>query len=561
MLLQLSIQNYATVNSLEIEFQPGMTVITGETGAGKSIILGALGLSLGDRADKTIVRSGAKKAEISADFDTSKIRAAQQWLAEHDLESEDGSCSCLLRRVVNSDGRSKGYINGSPVTLANLKSLGEMLLNIHSQHEHQSLLHRATHQRLLDEFGVKQELLSGISDIWKQWQSNHQLINELSSQSEEDSAQSQLLAYQLSELDELAIGDNESSELEAEFKTLNHADETLASVQSALNFCSENDDASSGNASTLLSQALAVLRELPEKQGTIESVVTLLETAEIQLLEAVSDLRDFGDGFEANPQRLEAVNVRLALLHAIARKHKAKPSELSTVIEQLRTQLNRFQNSDEELEKLQALDATLRKSFSKLALEVSALRAKGAKKLAKLVNQQLKALGMPNASLTVCLHPQEAENPSAHGLETVEFLVSTNPGQEAKPLIKIASGGELSRISLAIQVITAQTSQTPSLVFDEVDVGIGGGVAKTVGELLRQLASSTQIFCVTHQAQVAGQGHQHFLVSKSSAAKSTLTKIDVLDDEEKVREVARMLGGEDFSEESLAHAEQMVASS
>ena len=557
MLQQLSIQNYATVDSLEIEFKAGMSVISGETGAGKSIMLGGLGLTLGDRADKGIVRTGAKKADICAEFDITNIPAAQKWLSENDLQEESDSGSCLLRRVVNADGRSKGYINGSPVTMASLKSLGEMLLDIHSQHEHQSLLHRATHQRLLDDFCVSAKHLVAMQTTYKQWQKNAQLIEALSNRSQEDSAQTQLLSYQLSELDELGIAVDEVPKLEAEFKSLNHADETIASVQSALTLCGGDDEK---NATAAMHQALKALSELPEKNARVTSIIELLESASIQLDEAVSDLRAFSDEFEANPERLEQVNTRLGLLHAIARKHKVKPNELAQIIADLRQQLNLIENSDAELEKLAAADKQLRDDYLMVAGEISKQRKKGSSKLAKQVNEQLKQLGMPHASLEVQLLASEKDKPAANGLEVVEFLVSTNPGQEAKPLVKIASGGELSRISLAIQVITAQTSHIPSLVFDEVDVGIGGGVAKVVGQLLRQLAERTQILCVTHQAPVAGQGHHHFFVSKFTKAGSTLTQITELSETEIVREVARMLGGEDLSDESLAHAEQMVAS-
>ena len=556
MLQQLSIQNYATVDTLEIDFKAGMSVISGETGAGKSIMLGGLGLTLGDRADKGIVRTGAKKADICAAFDISNIPAAQKWLSENDLEEEYDSDSCLMRRVVNADGRSKGYINGSPVTMASLKSLGEMLLDIHSQHEHQSLLHRATHQRLLDDFCVSAKNLAAMQTTYKQWQKNAQLINQLSNRSQEDSAQTQLLSYQLTELDELGIAVDEVSKLEAEFKSLNHADETVASVQSALTLCGGDDEK---NATAAMHQALTALNELPEKNARVISIIELLESASIQLDEAVSDLRAFSDEFEANPERLEQVNTRLGLLHAIARKHKVKPNELAQVIADLRQQLNLIENSDAELEKLEAADKQLRIDYIKVAGEISKQRKKGSSKLSKQVNEQLKQLGMPHASLEVQLLASDKDKPAANGLEVVEFLVSTNPGQTAKPLIKIASGGELSRISLAIQVITAQTSHIPSLVFDEVDVGIGGGVAKVVGQLLRQLAERTQVLCVTHQAPVAGQGHHHFFVSKFTKAGSTLTQITELSETEIVREVARMLGGEDLSDESLAHAEQMVA--
>lgn len=556
MLTHLTIQNYATVDRLEIEFDGGMSVITGETGAGKSIILGALGFTLGDRADKTIVRPGAARAEISAEFDTSRIANARQWLEENDLMAEESPHLCLLRRVVGGDGRSRAYINGSVVNMSSLKTLGEKLIDIHSQHEHQSLLQRSTHQKLLDEFAVDSKLRNNLASTFKQWQQNDQQLQQLSQQSEENSAQFQLLSYQLGELDELAIGEDEPATLEAEFKTLSHADDILSTTGTALQQLGESDDNLAGQ----LNHILNSLRDLPEKQEAITSVITLLENAEIQIEEAQGELRQFNDGFDADPQRLEQVNARLGVLHDVARKHKIKPEELPALVSDLRGQLDRLENSDAELEQLAANDKLLRDQYLKLAGELSKQRRKAAKKLSKEINEQLKVLGMPHASLEVSFSEADDSRPSQHGLETVEFLVSTNPGQDPKPLIKIASGGELSRISLAIQVITAQTSEIPSLVFDEVDVGIGGGVARVVGELLRKLGESTQILCVTHQAQVAGQGHHHFQVAKQASGENTVTSIRSLEGEEIVKEVARMLGGEEFSEESLAHAQQMVVS-
>ncbi|MBL6747227.1 MAG: DNA repair protein RecN [Pseudomonadales bacterium] len=555
MLSHLSIKNYATVKTLEIEFQPGMTVLTGETGAGKSIILGALGFTLGDRADKTIVRPGASRADISAEFDISQIESARLWLQANDLQSETDEHLCMLRRVVNEDGRSRGYINGSPVTMTNLKQLGEMLIDIHSQHEHQSLLQRSTHQRLLDDFGVDQKLRSSLVSTWKQWQQNHQQLQTLAEQASEYSAQTQLLSYQLTEMEELNIAENEAEELETEFKTLSHADETLTVVHAALAECSGEDNSLANQ----LTQILHRLRGLGEHAKDLESAITLMESAEIQLTEAVDELRGFSEKFHADPHRLDTVNARLGALHDLARKHKVPVKGLDALMADLRDQLARFENSDTELEQLKANDGLLREQFLKLAKDVSKQRRSAAKKLDKAVNAQLKNLGMPHAELSVTLTESTSEHPSQQGLESVEFLVSTNPGQPPKPLIKVASGGELSRISLAIQVITAQTSETPSLVFDEVDVGIGGGVARVVGKLLRKLGDTTQILCVTHQAQVAGQGHHHFFVSKDSSPDSSLTSITTLDGDHIVQELARMLGGDNFSDESLAHAQQLVA--
>ena len=555
MLSHLSIKNYATVESLEIEFQPGMSVITGETGAGKSIILGALGFTLGDRADKSIVRPGASRADIVAEFSISDIKSAQSWLADNDLMLESDPYQCMLRRIVNHDGRSRGYINGSPVTLNNLKDLGDTLMDIHGQHEHHSLLQRATHQRLLDDFGVDQKLSNNLLLTWKQWQTNHKKLTALINQTSESTAQSQLLAYQLSEIEELNFKDDEVEQLDAEFKALSHADETLSVVQRALEEC-DGDEQSLANQ---ISQITQRLRSLTANAEALKPAIALMEAAEIQLSEAVNELLSFGEGFQADPERLETVNRRLGALHDLARKHKVPASELGQLIMHLRDQLSRFENFDTELEQLQANDDLLREQHYKLATEMSEQRRRAAKKLEKAVNSELDHLGMPHAEMIVTLAASVGDVPSQQGHESVEFLVSTNPGQVAKSLSKVASGGELSRISLAIQVITAQVSETPSLVFDEVDVGIGGGVAKVVGKMLRQLGKNTQIICVTHQAQVAGQGHHHFYVSKSAHSGSTVTSVLALKDDQIVREIARMLAGKEFSEESLAHAQQLVA--
>ncbi|MFL2838612.1 MAG: DNA repair protein RecN [Pseudohongiellaceae bacterium] len=351
------------------------------------------------------------------------------------------------------------------------------------------------------------------------------------------------------------IAENEAEELETEFKTLSHADETLTVVHAALAECSGEDNSLANQ----LTQILHRLRGLGEHAKDLESAITLMESAEIQLTEAVDELRGFSEKFHADPHRLDTVNARLGALHDLARKHKVPVKGLDALMADLRDQLARFENSDTELEQLKANDGLLREQFLKLAKDVSKQRRSAAKKLDKAVNAQLKNLGMPHAELSVTLTESTSEHPSQQGLESVEFLVSTNPGQPPKPLIKVASGGELSRISLAIQVITAQTSETPSLVFDEVDVGIGGGVARVVGKLLRKLGDTTQILCVTHQAQVAGQGHHHFFVSKDSSPDSSLTSITTLDGDHIVQELARMLGGDNFSDESLAHAQQLVA--
>ncbi|MFM1896757.1 MAG: repair protein RecN [Pseudomonadota bacterium] len=556
MLNQLVIRNYAIVDNLEMDYRPGMTVITGETGAGKSIILGALGLTLGDRADKTVVRSGADKADISALFQIADYPEVQAWLADHELQGDDPH-SCLLRRVVGEDGRSRAFINGAPVTLANLSELGDRLMDIHSQHEHQSLLKRTTHQRQLDAFGVPADLLEQLRRVWRQWHDNQQLIQQLSNQSRSQDAQMQLLGYQVRELDELALEPGEVGLLDAEFLQLNTADTTISVLQQVLSLCLDDEEHAVHQA---IHRALTVLGDLPHLSPGLQAVVDLLNNALIHIEEAGDGLRQELERVEVNPQRLEEVNRRLAQIHAMARKHRVKPDELTVLHQDLARQVKAYENTDASLETLRKQDQALRRQYQDIAGQVSAKRHSAAQSLGKQINQQLKSLGMAEARLEVRLSPLEGDLPAAEGMETVEFLVSTNPGQPAKPLAKIASGGELSRISLAIQVITARTSKTPTLVFDEVDVGIGGGVAREVGKLLRQLGEHAQILCVTHQAQVASQGHQHYLVSKASRGKSTNTTITELVGEQKVREIARMLGGDAFTEESLAHAEQMIGS-
>ncbi|MEX0901699.1 MAG: DNA repair protein RecN, partial [Pseudohongiellaceae bacterium] len=523
MLTQLTISNFAIVDRLVIELKPGMTVITGETGAGKSIIFGALGLALGDRADKGVIRSGASKADISAEFDIRDNPEATVWLNENDLGLEDQPETCILRRVVAEDGRSKAYINGFPVTLVNLKTLGEMLIDIHSQHEHQSLLKRETHARLLDEFAGNQSPVAGLRRLVREWQDNNHLIKELSSESEAMIARRELTGYQVTELDELALADGEIEALEQEFRQLNNADDTVTTVQSALNLCCEDEE---HNLSHGLGHAIGLMQQLAHPNKTQQAALELLQNAAIQLDEAGVELRRALDQLEINPERLDTINDRLGAIHQMARKHKTEPAQLLQLHQELKAQLDRLQNSDVELEKCRQQDSRLRQQYHELANTLSRSRKKASTHLAKLINGQLKDLGMPDASLVVELTASQKESPSATGAETVEFLVSTNPGQPPKPLIKIASGGELSRISLAIQVITAKTSRTPTLVFDEVDVGIGGNVARSVGKLLRQLGGSAQILCVTHQAQVASQGHNHYYVSKtvSKTASKTASK-------------------------------------
>jgi DNA repair protein RecN (Recombination protein N) len=559
MLTHLSIRNYAIAEQLDIEFRAGMTAITGETGAGKSIILGALGLALGDRADREVVRSGSERAEISAEFDVGRLPLACQWLNEHELTADDDARLCLLRRSVAADGRSRAWINNSQVTLQAMTALGSLLMDIHSQHEHHSLLQKPTQQMLLDDFGGQQARVQELRQFSEQWKAANKQLTALQSAHSEQAAHNELARYQLGELNELALGEAELDELEAELDSLSNAESRIVGIRALVQLCREDDDS---NISQSLHHALNLLHQSGSGKS-LSNVEEMLNTALIQVDEAASELNRQLDQIEINPARLEELNARLASIHQLARKHKVRPDELCALQLQLEEQLAAASQNTETLDALQQQTRSLQADWLALARELSSHRQKAAGKLAKAVNEQLGTLGMADARLSIELQSTESDKPQAHGLEHVEFLISTNPGQPAKALARIASGGELSRISLAIQVITAMTSDTPSLVFDEVDVGIGGGVARVVGKLLKRLGTRSQVLCVTHQPLVTSLANQHLLVSKEASAKTTKSRIYQLDEQERLQEIARMLGGDSdgpaLSSEALAHARELTA--
>lgn len=552
MLVHLSVHNYAIVEHLDLELERGMTVITGETGAGKSIMLDALGLALGDRGDSGVVRPGADKADILASFDLEDIAEARAWLAERDLDN-DGPC--ILRRVITSEGRSRGYINGTPCPLSDLKALGELLIDIHSQHEHQSLLKPDTHRRLLDEYAGSQELARQVQLAAQRWRQTRQELQRLSSSSDEQRARHQLLSYQLEELENLALGDNELEQLEQEHKALSNAEQLLGACRQVLDLCSESD---AGNVLSALTASLNRLTAFSSQPGALGEATNLLASAQIQVEEAVGELNRFLDHFDADPQRQQLLEERLDAIYNLARKHRVQPFELAELQQRLLEELESLNADDEAVERLGEELAAYTRHYQEKAAELSALRQQAASRLAEAAQAEMQTLGMPGGRFSIQLQAGNAEELQPHGLEQVEFLVSANPGQPLKPLAKVASGGELSRISLAIQVITAQTSRVPTLVFDEVDVGIGGPTAEVVGQLLRRLGERGQVLTVTHLPQVAAQGHQHLFVHKARGKESTQTAVTGLAPEGRVEEIARMLGGVDLTEESLAHARKMV---
>jgi len=547
MLTHISISNYTIVSGLDLEFNRGMTVITGETGAGKSIMLDALGLCLGDRADPKAVRPGSDRAEIIASFDIEAIPAAKSWLETHELLTGD---ECILRRLVTAEGRSRAYINGAASTLQDCAELGDLLIDIHSQHAHQSLLRRETQRQLLDTYAKNQATARQLEQTASDWLRAKRELDLLTGAQDEQTARAQLLTYQVEELDALDLQAGELQTLEQELKTLENADQILLGAHQALELCESQESGS-----------LAALKLLDDQAHNLQATANareLLDSAAIQLGEARTEIQHYIDTVVVNPERLEEVRRRLEAIYDVARKHRVQPEAVITVHGDLRAELEGLSGGEQRIEALGEQLEALLQTYRSDAGKMSKTRRKAGKALEKKVKAQLASLAMEQCQFEIALSARESDNPHPHGLEEVEFLISTNPGAPTQPLGKIASGGELSRISLAIQVVTASTDTIPSMVFDEVDVGIGGAVAEVVGKLLRELASKAQVLCVTHLPQVAAQGNHHLQVSKTSDKTSAQTSLSQLESEEKVQEIARMLGGIKITEQSLAHAREMV---
>lgn len=558
MLTNILIRDYTLVTQLELECSSGLTVITGETGAGKSILLGALGLALGDRADAEKIRLGAEKAEILATFDIRKLHFVQKWLSENDLKQNDQKQDntmddeCILRRVITKDGRSRAYINGRTVTLQQIKALGEKLIDIHSQHEHQSLLKPITHRRLLDEFGGLQKLAAAVRSTFVRWYKADNQLHILQSQTQEINARFQLIRYQVDELDQLALTEDELANLEREQKLLSNLDTIQRGCLQVSDMCTNED-----GIVDRLQNAINLLQRLPGKTPALDSAEDLLCQAMINVQESQSDIDSQLSTSGDDATRLPEIESRLSAIYSISRKHRVNPEALFDLHQNLTLEIKGLQTGDEHIDRLEKEAALALEEYSAYAKKLSAARMKAAKKLTKYVNEKLKCLAMAHATFAIDF--ADIDSPAdRHGRESIQFLISTNPGQAPKALSKIASGGELSRISLAIQVVTAQTSTIPTLIFDEVDAGIGGVTGDEVGKLLSELGQTGQVFCVTHLAQVASKAQHHLLVEKSiskAGASSTLTplKTDAV-----VHEIARMMGGCVNSQPSIAHAQAML---
>ncbi len=562
MLVHLSISQFTLVEHLELELKAGMTTITGETGAGKSILLGALGLALGNRIDGNIVRNGAEKADISATFIISE--KVIKWLDSHDYPIEDDTC--ILRRVITQEGRSRGYINGRNASATELKALANQLIDIHGQHAHQSLMQKDAPRKLLDNYASTRGLCQKTKQAFQAWQEKLKQKNNLQEDSAEQQAQRQLLTYQVQELDSLQLVAGEVAELESEHKRLSNADAIMLSGQQALTLCADgnSDDASSAQTSSQdsalqqVQQAIMQLDSIDDDNEALKESREFLNQAQIQLQEANDALHNYINKVEINPQRLQQIDQRLSSIFDLARKHQVRAEELYDQWQKLSEKLNALNFTDDDMEALIQQVSELEQVYLKLAKQLSKKRHKAASKLDKEVNTHFEALALGNAKLQTEIVSSDS-HANTYGIDHVDLLVQTNPGMPMGQLCKVASGGELSRISLAIQVITAQTSNIPSLIFDEVDVGIGGGTAERVGRLLNQLGQHSQVLCVTHQPQVAAQAQNHLQVSKIAGDKQTFTNIRPLDTKQRTEEIARMLGGVEITQHTLDHAQEMLA--
>ena len=547
MLLGLRIRDFVIVDRLELAFQRGFTVLTGETGAGKSILIDALSLVLGEKAEPGMVRSGAEKAEIEAEFDVLNLPAVNDWLQQQELDGED---VLLLRRTVDINGRTRAFINGRSATAQQLKEVGECLIDIHGQHAHQSLLRLDAQRQLLDAYAGQSELARQVRQAYSNWTGLLKARRDFEANSAAYAAEREQLQWQISELQALACTPDSWAEWQAEHARLSHAASLIEGSQQLLALLAEDDS----NCLSMLGVAQHKLAELAGYDGALQEYVDMLASADIQLREAAQGLRRYGQRVDLDPSRLQEIDHKLQAAYSAARKYRVTPEGLAELLQQKQLRLQQLGAGGDSGELL-AQEQSAENHYLLLAQQLSAARQQAAQELSLKISQEMHALAMSSGRFVVQLN---AMGPSLHGLEQVEFLVSANQGMEPRPLHKVASGGELSRISLALQVTVSQVASVPVLVFDEVDVGIGGGVAEVVGKMLRRLGEHYQVLCVTHLPQVASRGNQHWRVSKQAQDGQTRSRIEQLDMPQRVEEIARMLGGLDITETTRKHAAEML---
>jgi DNA repair protein RecN (Recombination protein N) len=557
MLKHLYIRNFAIIDELELEFKSGLTALTGETGAGKSILLGALNLVLGDRADNDSIKQDCEFAEIVAEFDIQQLDDVSSWLVSQELNTDE---ECILRRRISKDGRSRAYINSTPVNLQIIRELAEMLIDIHGQHEHQSIMKSTVQRQLLDDYSSHSPLLEAVSNLYVELKLVEDQLQHLQKNSNEQNDRLDLLHFQTQELDALALEENEYQVLNSQHKRMANAEKLQTTVEQAIYQLSEDENT---NSQSVLSRIINSLTDISDIDESLSPVSELLQDALIQIDESVSLLQNYRDNIDLDPGQLANTEQRIQDILDLARKHRVEADELPLLHKKLQKELNDIDHIDERLVELSKEQKQLEEQYLKACHKLTESRKKSATKLNKKITQSMQTLGMTGGKFEITISPVTNKR-FVYGLDQIEFTVTANTDQSCKPLARVASGGELARISLAIQMIIANNSKIPSLIFDEVDSGIGGGIAEIVGQHLRTLGSpgtgkANQVICITHLPQVASQAHNHLRVEKQTQKKQTTSQVISLDKEQRRQEIARMLSGVEITEQSLAHADEMIS--
>ena len=549
MLRSLAIRDFVIVEKMELEFDSGFTVLTGETGAGKSILIDALALVLGARADALVVRQGAERAEVSAEFDVSALKGVKKYIQKQELTDEGESC--LVRRVIDAGGRSRAFINGTAVTATQLRELGELLVNIHGQHQHQSLARAPAQRELVDAYGKLDAQADKVAELHRDWRDKAERRRAFETNAAAYVAERERLEWQVSDLAQLDFKAEEWPELTAEHSRLAHAASLIEAAEFGMETLSEGEGASLAQ----VNGVIARFKNLLDYDPKLKEVLDVLEPAQVQLQEAVYSLRHYQQKLDLDPKRLRDAEQRLDAIHSAARKYRTEPEQLPEMLAKARARLDELSLAG-DADALKKFEEAAREACVAEAKKLSIGRRKAAKQLAEKVTAAMQTLAMTGGVFDVALHA--LDEPAAHGLETIEFLVSAHKGMTPQPMAKVASGGELSRISLAIQTITSQIAQVPTLIFDEVDAGIGGRVAEIVGKLIKDLGKKHQVMCITHLPQVAACGDQQWQVAKSAGNGKVASKVTVLGKTERVEEIARMLGGVKITETTRKHAAEML---
>ena len=551
MLRSLQIRNFAIIDEIDITFKDDMTVLTGETGAGKSILIDALSLVLGERGSSNLIRNKEKRAEYTAEFEITNNNNALNWLVEKSLENEN---ECILRRTISPDGKSRSFINGNTVNLQSLKSLGELLVDIHGQHFHQSLCKKNVQRDLLDHFGGLSDTKNKIKRIFNEWRTLSDQLTEMIENDKNKADRIDLLSFQSKELNELALSSGEYDSLNSEFKKITNIEKINRGINSLIDCLQSNEITNVGQ---MLSDSIKNIDTLATFDDSLEETKNLLSEAEINVSEAIGNLSRYGESIDYDNQKSREIEERINSIISLSRKHRADPDELVDIKIQIEKELDALKHSQTSIEEIQKNMNDLRKEYDDLSIKLTRMRVESAKKLSRLVADSMNELGMTGGIFKVEIIP--SKNISQHGNDDITFQISANPGQKPQPISNVASGGELSRMSLAIQVITSNGTNIPTMIFDEVDSGIGGAIAEVVGKKLKDLSQNKQVLCVTHLAQVASKGSSHIRINKLTDNKKTKIFASKLNSDERVEEIARMIGGIELTEKTREYAKEMLS--